>query len=374
MNDIQIISDELPDFTDHQHCVPIYQKRWREKQEEFSKPFVLQPYDEILTMANLYRAYEKTRKNKSGKADVEEFELNLITNLNLLYEKLLNRQWDEIFQYHRFFIQTPKVRKIDALDFPGRIALHLICDNGLDQWFDRRLIKECAACRKGMGTDYARMMMADHLHHYFLKHGNSGYVLCLDVRHFFDSINHAVLKGQISRIECESMLELLCFLIDHSPEETGLPIGNQSSQWLALYTLDPIDRIIKEKYRCPYYVRYMDDLRILSPSKELLLLIWDELVANMNELHLEFNAKTQIIKIKDGFNFIGWHYRVTSAGKVLVTHASDKKALTKANIKTMLYDYGMDRFDEDKLLERVQSIQAHLAHGNTYQERIRYSI
>lgn len=201
---------------------------------------------------------------------------------------------------------------------------------------------------------------------------NAGYVLCLDVKHFFDSINHDVLKSQLNIMKCISMRDMLYFLIDNSPESTGLPIGNQSSQWLALYAMNPIDRIIKEEYSCPYYVRYMDDLRILSPSKEFLILLWKSLDLKMKDLKLEFNSKTQIIKLKDGFNFIGWHYRVTNTGKVLVTHANDKKHLTKNAVNRLLYDFGMDRLDEDKLFERMQSIQAHLAHGNTYSETQKY--
>ena len=186
----ELITDPLPDFDVSGNQTPLYQKRWSDKKELYKKQFSLKSYDEIVTLPNIYRTYEKTRKHKSNKKEVEEYENHLVTNLNILYENLLSKNWDDVFQYHRFFITTPKLRKIDALDFSGRIALHLICDNGLDEWFDRRLVKECAACRTGMGTDYAREMMADHLHHYYQKYGNTGYVLCLDVHHFFDYICH----------------------------------------------------------------------------------------------------------------------------------------------------------------------------------------
>ena len=56
----------------------------------------------------------------------------------------------------------------------------------------------------------------------------------------------------------------------HADTGKGLPMGNQSSQWFALYYLDGIDRIIKEKYRIQWYSRYMDDLVLLHPDKETL--------------------------------------------------------------------------------------------------------
>lgn len=170
MSDIDIICDELPDFLKPKPYIPLHQLRWTEKQEMFKHPFELRPYDEILTFANLYRAYEKTRIHKSNRDETEEYEKHLIENLNILYDLLLAKQWKDIYQYHRFYITVPKPRKIDALDFSGRITLHLMCDNGLDEWFDRRLVKECAACRKGMGTDYAKDLMEEHLYDYYLKY------------------------------------------------------------------------------------------------------------------------------------------------------------------------------------------------------------
>lgn len=50
-------------------------------------------------------------------------------------------------------------------------------------------------------------------------------------------------------------------------EEKGLPMGNQTSQWFALYYLDPMDRLIKEKMRIKYYIRYMDDGILIHESK-----------------------------------------------------------------------------------------------------------
>ena len=49
-------------------------------------------------------------------------------------------------------------------------------------------------------------------------------------------------------------------IINEQPDnlERGLALGNQSSQWFALYYLDKIDRLIKEELQIKSYVRYMD--------------------------------------------------------------------------------------------------------------------
>ena len=50
----------------------------------------------------------------------------------------------------------------------------------------------------------------------------------------------------------------------------------------------------------------MDDLIIIHNDKKFLQKILKELteIAN-NELHLTFNAKTQIVNLKQGFTFVG---------------------------------------------------------------------
>jgi len=65
------------------------------------------------------------------------------------------------------------------------------------------------------------------------------------------------------------MYDLLCKIINSYENKLGigLPLGNQTSQWFALYYLDEIDRFIKEKLQIKCYVRYMDDFVLLHHDK-----------------------------------------------------------------------------------------------------------
>lgn len=337
-----------------------YDARWRKKKESYKKPLVLKSYDEIVTFPNLYRAYKKARARKASKKEVMVFEQNLAENLWNLYDKLKERRWDEIFVYHRFFIQKPKPRKIDTLDFEGRIVQHLLCDNGIGEWFDRRLVKECAACRKGMGTHYAIYMAKQYFQTYISRYGTEGYILKIDIKKFFESIDHEVLKNKVEKINETSLKEFLFYIIDHTPETKGLPIGNQTSQWLALYYLDHLDRIIKEKYRCKYYIRYMDDLIIINNDKKFLQKMLKELaeVAD-NELHLTFNAKTQIVTLKQGFTFVGWRFKLDSKCKVIIKLNNAKRKETRSKVKEALYLHDNGQISYNKMLEKINSIVAH---------------
>ena len=152
---------------------------------------------------------------------------------------------------------------------------------------------ECAqrknkqTCRKGKGTHAAAR--------YAYKCAKcSKYFLKLDVRKYFDSIDHAVLKRQLTRIiKDERCLELLFSVIDSyempckqalraafEPAEgvatnevgaqgetsptCGLPIGNLTSQFFANLYLSPLDHFILEHLKPKAYVRYMDDMVIFA--------------------------------------------------------------------------------------------------------------
>ena len=92
---------------------------------------------------------------------------------------------------------------------------------------------------------------------HYRKHGTKGYILKYDIRHYFDSIDHEILKGMLKNIPDRNVLGLLYHIIRSHEGSTdpvtgrkrGLPLGNQTSQWFALYYLDPMDRLVKERMR-----------------------------------------------------------------------------------------------------------------------------
>ena len=115
--------------------------------------------------------------------------------------------------------------------------------------------------------------MSTFFQQHYKKYGANGYILKCDIRKYFPSIHHDVLKNRLQKIiPDKDILNLLFHIIDsyqYSPNH-GLPMGNQTSQLFALYYLDQLDRFIKEKLQIKHYVRYMDDLVLLSYDKDYL--------------------------------------------------------------------------------------------------------
>lgn len=324
-------------------------------------------YNEIMcNFDNIYKAYKIAHRGKSDDKEVIEFDKNKMYNLNKILKYLRNKEWDKIFVYYRFKLYVPKERVVDALTFEGRIVQHILCDNILKPYFEPKLIKENSACREDKGTLYALKLCKGNLVK-FLKHNENGYCLKMDVKKYFPSIDRTILKDLIKDFPDFEIKELLFYIIDNSPEENGLPIGNQTSQWFALYYLNKVDRIIKEKYRIKFYVRYMDDLVIIHESKDYLKRLLVELkdFAKSN-LKLEFNKKTQIFPLHKGISFLGWKFYFTKNHKIKVRVDTSKRKLRQHNLKKIRRKFTLKMLSKEDYETALTSMIVNLKFGDTY--------
>lgn len=323
-------------------------------------------YERLFDLNVLYKAYKKAHRSKTNSLEVVEFDKNKINNLIRISKTMESKQWDKLFNYYRFFIHDPKERKVDALRFEGRIVQHALCDEILRPYFEQRLIKENAACRENKGTDYARNHVKRCLNKYFKNH-SKGYVLKIDIRKYFDSIDHEVLKNMLNKFPDEEIRELLFYIVDHTPDTKGIPIGNQTSQWFALAYVDRLDRIIKEKYRIKYYCRYMDDFIIIHESRHYLRKLLEELrYYALNSLKLEFNEKTQITPLKNGFSFLGWRYNISDTNRVRLYISKDKRKRKIKKLKKLNKDFLYGLINHEEYSNSLRSHVEDLSKGNTY--------
>lgn len=325
-------------------------------------------YELIYDFDNLYRAYLASRRSKRSTREVIQFEMNAGPNLCQMQQELCDGNY-QLSGYYHFTIHDPKVREIYALHYRDRILQHSLCDNVLAPYFETHLIYDNAACRKDKGTLFAMNRLNGFMHDYFRNHGKKGYFLKCDVRKFFDSIDHDLLKQRLEAIvDDDRTLTLLHHIID-SYEVTpgrGIPMGNQTSQWFALYYLDPLDRVVKEKLRIKYYTRYMDDCILLHHSKQVLEEALAVMRAMLNELHLEFNAKTQIFPIEHGVEYLGWRFYLTDGGAVVRRLKKHSKIRWKHRLRKLKALYLNGSADIAKIHESTQSFANHMSYGNTW--------
>lgn len=331
-------------------------------------------YEILYDFDKLYEAYKKCRRGKTGKTEVILFELNLTEELVKLQEELKNKTY-HVGEYYRFIIYDPKQREIQALPFRDRIVQHNLCDNILAPLLERHLIYDNSACRKGKGTHFAMNRLTGFFREYYKKYGSDAYILKCDIRKYFDSIDHKVLKTKLMRIiKDKDMFELLENIIDSYETEPGkgLPMGNQTSQWFALYYLDGLDRLVKEKYRMKYFTRYMDDCIILCKDKDDLKQCLEGMKAYVEEdLLLNFNEKTQMTTMKNGVDYLGFHFYLTDTGKVVKRLRTKSKRRWKRRLKKMKIQYRENELLLEDITRSIASYKGHLKHGHTYRLRQR---
>lgn len=128
---------------------------------------------------------------------------------------------------------------------------------------------------------------------------NVKYCLKMDIKKYFDSIPHDVLKVKFSKIiHDKKFLDLIYELVDVI--DHGIPIGFYTSQWIANWYLQELDHYIKEKLHARYYIRYMDDMVIFGSNKRKLHYFKNEI-----EEYLEKNLG---LRLKDNWQVFRFDY------------------------------------------------------------------
>ena len=324
-------------------------------------------YSAIFTFENLYNAHLAARLGKRRTPEEIAFELDFSRNIMRLSDELKKRTYRPA-PYYSFYVHDPKKRKIHALHYADRVVQHCLCDNILRPLFECRLIYDNAACRIAKGTHFALMRVSGFMSEFYRKNGDGGWFLKCDISKFFDSIDHRILKNLLAKaVKDTDILALLYRIIDgyHSSPGKGLPLGNQTSQWFAMYYLDSFDRIIKEKFRIKYYSRYMDDCVLISHDKSKLKYMLEYLSKWLwDSRRLKFNAKTQIISLKNGTDYLGFHIYVGKNGRIIrkVRQRTSKKFAKK--LKMLKNGYNQGKISVDEIKQVINSYSAHLSHGS----------
>lgn len=262
-------------------------------------------FEQITDYNNLRLAYLKALKGKRFTPAAIIFDLNADKNLYRIKNQLENGTY--VFgNYWQFKIYDPKERTITAATFENRIVHHAIM-NVLEPIFERQFIFHTYACRKGKGS------------HKAIKYAQnccrkSEYYLKLDVRKYFDNINHSVLKQKLCHIiKDDKCLKVLFDIIDSYSinalsvldELRGLPIGNLTSQFFANFYLSSLDHFVLENLKTVGYVRYMDDIIVFANYIQDLKIIYNKMSVFIKPMFLQFKPPV-FNRCKTGVPFLGY--------------------------------------------------------------------
>lgn len=258
-------------------------------------------YERICSIENLRLAYQMASQGKRNRDEVKVFAAELEENLELIRGELLNHTY-RTSPYETFKKYEPKERVIFKLPFRDRVV-HWAIMLVVEPIWVSNLTADTYACLKGRGIHKCFTTLKNDLRH---DPEGTRYCLKLDVRKFYPSIDHDILKTVIrQKIKDKDLLSLLDEIIDST---SGVPIGNYLSQFFANLYLSELDHMLKEEYKVKYYYRYADDIVVLSGSKEFLhgiLVVINDYLNDRRNLSLKSNF--QIFPVDSrGVDFVGY--------------------------------------------------------------------
>lgn len=357
-------------------------------------------YHKITDIRNIMDMYNKKVKvTTKNKKKIEDFNDYYTVNISMI-ENCLKDKTYKVGKYNIFFIQEPKLRVIMSQNISDKLVNHLVAKYFLIDILEKNLIDENIATRKNKGTKYGIDLVKKYLNQ--IKQGTKDiYYLKFDISKYFYRIDHNILKSLLNKkIKDKDALGLLYNIIDSTNQDyvnlkimklkskklekevnenkiceienipiyeknKGLPIGNMTSQILAIYYLNELDHFIKEKLKIKYYIRYMDDGLLIHYDKKYLKYCLQEIEKVVSKYKLELNKKTRINHIKNGLDFLGFRFYIKNNKVILKVRNSTKKKFKKKSAKynKMLNAGIITKKDYDQY---ISSYVGHLKMGNTY--------
>lgn len=289
-------------------------------------------FPEVCSYENLYLAFKKASKGRKKKPYVQRFRENLPNELYRLQFELQTGSYKPA-PLTTFVVRDPKSRKISASPFRDRVVHHATC-NIIGPIFESRSIHDSFANRKGRGTSGILRRFDS----FKRKVGPHGFALKADIRHYFQTVDHAVLLSILGkRIKDRRLLDLISLILaNHKTERPGIgmPLGNLTSQTFANIFLGELDNFVKHRLRVKFYVRYVDDFILLSRDRAQLADCQTKInVFLRDELHLSLHPdKTKIVRISSGVQLVG--FRVFP--KYIFKEGLRTGEISKAHVKASL--------------------------------------
>jgi len=234
-------------------------------------------YDSILDIRIIQKMYNaRVKVNTKNKLKLEKFENNYVSNMIYIKKKLENRSYIP-GKYNIFLIKEPKLRIIMSQNIIDKLINHVVTQYFLINIFEGTLIEENVATRKNKGTKYGIFLLKKYLNE---VKDNNFYVLKFDISKYFFNLDHEIIKKLlVHKIKDKEVLKILYDIVDstdscyvneriNSLKEKeikkitdssckdkdllikeikelpnyevgkGLPIGNMSSQFLAILYLN----------------------------------------------------------------------------------------------------------------------------------------
>lgn len=354
-------------------------------------------YNDILDFDKIMLQYKTIRTKTKNRKKLVNYEMFLASNILEILNTLKAKEYKHQ-AYNIFLISHPKYRIIMSEQMTDKIVNHLVSQYILHPIIEPLLIDSNVATRVNKGTSYGLKLALKYINKLKLNY-DKVYVLKIDIKKYFFNIDHKILLTKLREIvKDDDLYSLIKNIVDSSDQDyindnienvkqaminkivnknikdkqyhidsiknlpyykkgKGLPIGNLSSQILAIFYLNDVDHFIKEKLKLKYYIRYMDDFLIFHYDKEYLKYCLKYIVNKLKRLQLDINDKTNIYDLNHGASFLGYRFKLVE--KKLIIRINNQ---TKRRIKRKMKN--LKKYNKLKLLRVQASYKGYLQFSN----------
>ena len=279
--------------------------------------------EDKITFDELYEAYILCLKNKKKKIGTYSFvNNNLCENLLRLQDELNNRIYVPK-QSNCYVITDPALREIYAAQFSDRVVQHFYMKE-IEDILEQELVEGCSSCRKRKGNDYALRL----LRKYLLETSNNGtkdcFFLKIDLSGYFMSINRKQISDKFTNLiqlkykgkHKSLLLYLTPIIFENNPalnciykcnedmrekvperrkmnpsSNLGMAIGNLTAQAGSNLNLSNFDNYVVNDLKLTKYIRYVDDIVIISNDKKKLVNALSSIIQKLKETNQRLNKK-----------------------------------------------------------------------------------
>lgn len=323
--------------------------------------------EDIIGFEALYESMMKCRKGVMWKGSAAHYVLNGLEETLKLEQQLENGTY-KARKTTKFMVTSPKPREIISISFRDRVYQRSLNDNAIYPMMTKSFIQHNCACQKGKGTDYAREVFKEFLHRHYRKHGRKGGVLQFDVHGYYPNMKHQVAKNKFKKhLKPSVYARTEAVLEDQYEGDTGYNPGSQMIQIAGISVLDELDHYNKEDLDMELYLRYMDDFDMIHEDLTYLEYCKEKNTEKLAEYGFEPNPKkTKIVPLTEPILFLGFYYRLTETGKVIMIINPANVKQERKKLYRLVAKSKKGLMTKAKVDECFNSWKDHASKGNSY--------
>lgn len=311
-----------------------YQNRQRNRLEKRIKRNELHNYNSLLDKVEIFNCIKLCLRGVRWKGSVGRWDLTPLQHTTKVFNVLNKHTFKCGHRSSHVIWERGKLREINAVNMFERVVQKVLCRQVLNPIIYPTLIYQNCASQPGKGTDFALNLIKKYIYEELQIPGEIFY-LKMDYKSYFPSIPHDVLLNEVKKYVFDEDILTLLKQILLANVHSGLDLGAEVNQTLAIFFTNKIDHLIKDKFQFKHYVRYMDDAIIFSHNKNKLLNFLDQVEKLNKNLGIYFSRnKTKIGKLKNGVKILKTKYRLFKR-KLIISPLNNLYHRQRRKIKRM---------------------------------------